>query len=243
MDLMLIAPYSMLDIAEQYGDAHFVLSGVWLDKKAREFFKQSKKWKLLDNGAYELGYPLPFDELLQLAEEIKADEIVCPDFFKVRDGTYEATKEFVEMFTSKQRRRFRLVAVPQATTPSEWIESYKQMAHLNVDGIALPIWLQKHFKARPSVFGYLQKKRLLDETKYYHLLGLDDYSELYAYPKGVIRSVDTSLPFSLTAANIWTTFGDVGHTRIPLDAPRFTQMQMRLLNIHLEAIREACRLV
>jgi hypothetical protein len=243
MDLMLIAPYSMLDIAEQFGDAHFVLSGVWLNREAREFFRQSKKWKLLDNGAYELGYPIPFDELLKLAEEIRANEIVCPDFFKVRDGTYEATKEFIEALTSKQRKQFKLLAVPQATSPSEWIESYKDMAKLNVDGIALPIWLQKHFKARPSVFGYLQKKHLLDDTKYYHLLGLDDYSELYAYPKGAIRSVDTSLPFSLTAANIWTTFGDVEHKRIPLDAPRFSQMQMRLLNIHLEAIREACQLV
>ena len=239
MLVCLIAPYSMLDIAEKNTDMHFVLSGTWLKDEAKSFYRKSKKPKMIDNGAYELGFPLPFDELIRYAEEIDASEIICPDFFRVREGTYQATKEFIEQLTSKQRRRWKLIAVPQATCPSEWLDAYTEMVKLDVDVIALPIWLQKEFKMRPAVFGYLQKKGLLDSSVEYHLLGLDDYSELYAYPKGAVRSVDTSLPFSLTASNIWTTFGDVPHRRVDLNCPRFTQMQMRLLEVHIEALKEA----
>lgn len=241
MLVALIAPYSMLDLAEKYADMHFVLSGTWLRREAIEFYKRSKLPKMIDNGAYELGYPIPFDELIRYAEDIKADEIVCPDFFRVREGTYRATKEFIEQLTSKQRRRFKLIAVPQAQYPLEWVEAYLDMVKLDVDIIALPIWLQKEYKLRPAVFGYLKRKRLLDETKQYHLLGLDDYAECYAYPPGAIRSLDTSLPFSLTANNIWSTFGDVPHKRISLNAPRFTSMQLRLFEIHIEALKEAAR--
>jgi len=140
----------------------------------------------------------------------------------------------------KQRRN---CAVPQAKDPVEFIEAYKQMKKLNVDVIAIPIWIQKHFKSRPAVVGYLRKRKIWDETKEHHLLGLDGFGELYAYEKGILRSVDTSLPFSLTHNGIWKSFGDVSGKRVPMDCKPFTKMQELLLKRHIGTLLEAASYV
>jgi len=198
---------------------------------------------MLDNGCYEYGYPLPYDDLIALAREVKADEIVAPDFFRQREATFEATKEFLETVDPK-KLGFNVCVVPQAKSPLEWIEAYKDMVKLEIDVVSLPIWLHKYYKARPSVFGYLLKKGLFDETKEWHLLGLDGIGELYAYPKDVIRSVDTSLPFSLANANVWETcFGNSKHQRIAMDRERFAPMQEKLLMKHIKELKEAASYV
>jgi len=220
------------------GTMHFVLSRVRDNQYAKHFFRSEKKHKILDNGVYETGFPLDGETLLKLADEIKADEVIAPDFFKNQTATYEATKYFLESFDPKSKG-LKVCVVPQAHNPLEFVEAYKRMKQFKVDVIALPVWLQKHFKARPSIVGYLRKKRIWDETKEHHLLGLDGIGELYAYEKGIIRSVDTSLPFSLTYAHQFESFGDFTGKRIPFDIEPFQSMQLWVLRRHIDQLLNA----
>jgi len=237
----LIAPDSMIHWAEK-GSMYFILTRVVDNKELRKFFASQKKYKMLDNGVYETGFPLAGDELLQVAREVKADEVVAPDFFQQRQPTFEATKDFIDCCNPK-KQGFKVCAVPQAKDPLEFIEAYKQMKELEVDVLAIPIWLQKFYRARPAVVGYLRKKKIWDETKEHHLLGLDGIGELYAYEPGTFRSVDTSLPFSLTYNGVWQSFGDFSGKRVPMDCKPFTKTQELLLAKHIAALLEAASYV
>lgn len=241
MKVCLIAPDSMLAWTKQ-GTMHFILSRIVDDTRIRKFFADEKMYKMLDNGVYETGFPLPGDGLLQIAREVKANEIVAPDYFREREWTFNATKEFIETFDPRSKG-FKVCVVPQAKEPLEYAAAYKDMKRLEVDVIALPIWLQKYFKARPSVVGYLRKKKIWDETKEHHLLGLDGVGEIYAYGPEIIRSVDTSLPFSLTHNAVFSSFGDSDGKRVPMDRSAFQQMQEKLLSEHINELLQAAKFV
>lgn len=218
------------------GNMHFILSHVLGNERTVEFFKNDRRYKMLDNGCYEHGFPLATNELLDIAKATRTDEIVCPDFFRERKETYRATKEFL----SVADKGYKYAVVPQAKTPLEWVEAYQDMVKLDVNVIAVPIWLQKQFKSRPAVIGYIRAKKMLDPTKELHLLGLDNYGELYSYEPGIIRSVDTSLPFSLTHSNIWEScFGVIKHERVPMNRQPFAKMQERMLTKHISELMEA----
>jgi len=88
----LIAPDSMVHWTIR-GSMHFILTRVIDNSQLRRFYASQTLYKMLDNGVYETGFPLAGDELLQVAREVKADEVVAPDFFKQKDATFEATKE------------------------------------------------------------------------------------------------------------------------------------------------------
>ena len=179
---------------------------------------------MLDNGVYEVGKPLNCEDLIKVAEAVKADEIVLPDFLYRCKETLQAVTTFVQTVS----KRFKYAAVPQGEDPLEWIECYNQLKHFDdINTLCIPIWLQKRFGCRPSVVHYLLKKGWWARYKEHHLIGLDGLGELYCYGiyqglfgKPLIRSVDTSLPFSRTAANLDVTFEDSKVSRISFDNPK-----------------------
>lgn len=237
MKVALIAPEGMLNWTK-HGDMHFILTNVAKKRRLWMFFKGEKKYKMLDNGVYETNFPLDPERLVRIAKLVRADEVVAPDYLMRKRETITATKEFVECYRQKG---LKICAVPQGRDPVDFIDAYRKMKRLPVDVIAIPIWLQKLFRARPAVVGYLQKHKIWDETKEHHLLGLDEYGELYAYEKNILRSVDTSLPFSLTNSQIWETFYYVPHRRIDMDRGPFTKMQERMLIRHIRELKKVAK--
>lgn len=188
MKVALIAPRDLLEFAER-GDMHFIVPA-----NARiTFFRPLEKYKMLDNGTYEAGKPVEIEELFTLARQMHANEIVLPDILRDKKATMRLTIEALE---HSKPKGLKYAAVPQGKDPEEFIECYHHFSVQDeIDVLCFPIWLQKHFNARPMIINYLMKKKLF-APKQHHLIGLDSFGELYCYTPGLIRSVDTSLPFS-----------------------------------------------
>ncbi len=68
------------------------------DPAYREFYRTLGEWGrfiIVDNGAAE-GESMPFDEVLKVAEYIRADEICLPDVLYDRGRTYNLAREWRE---------------------------------------------------------------------------------------------------------------------------------------------------
>jgi hypothetical protein len=216
------------------GDMHFIVP----ENSDMDFWPQETKYKILDNGVYERGRPMKQDDFLQLARVLKVDEIVLPDVIMNRKETVKLTKEFL----TTTNKEFQYAAVPQGKDPLEWIECYKDFASLpSIDVLCIPIWLQKRFGCRSAVFHKLLKDEVFSPRKEHHLIGLDGYGELLNYPYGLIRSVDTSLPFSRTAAGLDVTFEDSAVSRVSFSNPRivFGSDSVDLLKKNINILLEA----
>ena len=188
MQVALIAPKNLLELT-RLGDMHFIVP----QNADEQFFRKETMYKMLDNGTYETGHPIALANLLTLAGDLKVDEIVLPD---VMLDKLETVSLVAHATTVRKPKGLKYAAVPQGKNPKEFIDCYKQFAKFpEIDVLCFPIWLQKLYNARFKVVNYLLKRKLLAHKKH-HLIGLDSIGELYSYPKGVIRSLDTSLPFS-----------------------------------------------
>lgn len=217
MKVALIAPRKLLPLT-QLGDMHFIIPA-----NKSVFFIPEVKYKMMDNGTYESGQPLPIEEFLATAHQLKVDEIVLPDVIQKRLETTQLTLIFISTVT----KEFKYAAVPQGNNPLEWIECYKEFAKVDeIDVLCIPIWLQKKFGCRPAVVHKLLKDREWAFNKTHHLIGLDGYGELYNYPIELIRSVDTSLPLSRAVACLNLPMEDSRLSRIRFDLETWTIPQV-----------------
>jgi len=227
----LIPPWKLIEFAE-YGTMHFVIP--WRNEALLQYYRNSRKFKMLDNGAYEFGKPVTDEKLLRIAKLCDVDEIVLPDVLMSGKESYELTKTFLQ---TNNLKGFRTCAVPQGKDPQEFIASYCRIANtLDVDTIAIPVWLEKKFGARRDVIVKLRKQGLWSPYVSHHLLGLESITELTKYPRG-IRSVDTSLPFSLGYHRLSTCRR---HTRVPFDA-EFDDVQQSLTSYWIGRLMEVAR--
>jgi len=187
----LIAPKNLLEYT-RFGDIHFILP-----QNATEFFVNENKYKMVDNGTYETGTPLDMDELVGLAQQMGANEIVLPDVI----NDISSTMEFVGKYAKHPKYGLKFAAVPQGFNAESFIACYLEFAKIpELDVLCFPIWLEKQLHLRPQVVNYLHSKGWLAKNKEHHLIGCDLLAELLCYPKGLIRSVDTSMPFSAALA-------------------------------------------
>jgi len=209
MKVALIAPKNLLELST-LGDIHFVVP----QNCDISFFRKETKYKMLDNGSYETGKSLDIEALIELAKSISANEIVLPDKIRDMEQTVELTLEAI----SYKRRWLKLAAVPQGHNPSTFVECYRLFSKIDeIDVLCFPVWLEKAFHARPHVVHYILKKGFWAENKEHHLIGLDRLSELLCYPYGMIRSVDTSLPFSAAKKTFYlSTLGVFSGKRVNL---------------------------
>ncbi len=90
----IITPTKYLFYAEQ-SDMHIVLAHlVDTDEEYAKFYAKNNDYKIMDNGAFELGESYAPDKLVELAQKCKADAIVLPDYpGKKAEKTIEAAEE------------------------------------------------------------------------------------------------------------------------------------------------------
>ena len=236
MKICMIPPDSWLHTKT---DLHFVLAQRCLQSEVyKNFYAKQNKFKILDHGIYEADI-MDFDDTMTIADDISADEVILPDEIRVR-----STKEFYEDLLGSLPKNYRYMIVPQGEDPMEWRDSYLELKDLDVNTMGIPIWLHKDFRARSTVVNYMFKKGELDMQKEHHLLGLDNYYELIEYPSGIIRSVDTSLPFSMAASDEASKMFEEPpeHSRVNVDAALFDIPSLKL-NEELKMLRKVVKLV
>jgi len=208
LKVALIAPDN-LKCVELLGDMLFIIARNDMPKEICDFYRRTNYYKMMDNGVWETGEPIDQEAYLELAKELRVDEIILPDYLRDPKRTLEESRAFLETTS----RRFKYAYVVHGYDPLEWLEYYREVPE-EADVICIPVYMQKIYHCRPGLIGYLKKKGLLDPRPH-HILGCDDLLELYAYPDNLIRSVDTSLPFSTAQQGI-SEFFVVPHKRVNL---------------------------
>jgi hypothetical protein len=228
MQISFIAPKSLAKYTTA-GDFHFVIP-----QNASDFYETSRNFKMLDNGAYE-GGAINFYELIKIAEKLNVDEVVIPDV--IRDA--KRTMWNVYKYAKEVPDRFSIAAVPQGKTISEFLECFYEMSKLpNLCTICFPKWLGK---SRPAVIHYLQANNRLSYMFDYHLMGLDDPTELFCYKGMDIRSVDTSMPFTYAYHyKKIRLFEQLELSRVPMNlkVPAFGKTRLKYLQANFEVLRD-----
>jgi len=235
MELALIAPDSLL---HYQGDIAFILAQRLKSDVYRKFYESCNLFKIVDHGSYE-------DEMIDdvLVNRPIANEIILPDILHKRGLTCESLYEIRMRLLPDEH----VMVVPQGYTPYEWctccseILSYYSKLPLQLT-IGIPIWLEREYHMRSAIVKWLTTScRFYRQSMRIHLLGLDCYYELLNYNNHV-RSVDTSLPFSLAWNDIVHPFFEEPkeHRRVPYIA-KFSDKQIENLErelSHLQSIIE-----
>jgi hypothetical protein len=95
-------PISYMKKFDKVNDYHFILAHMLLkDKDYARFYKQSKKFKILDNGCAELGKSIDTNKLVKLAVDYKVDVLVLPDIWMNGSKTYKESLSAIQLIYRK----------------------------------------------------------------------------------------------------------------------------------------------
>lgn len=190
-NVAMIAPKQYMKEIGEENDFHLFLAHmVQGDADYAKLAKEAKGYKILDNSFFELGYSLPLDKLIKLADEINASCIVLPDGlegFNQRDRVLEKTSCGVMLVprTFEQLISFVTFAL---NTPRVYI---------GLSGIHAANMLREQFELPVERFACVNRLLVLSQLMSYdkhlyknfiiskklHLLGLGDrpFLELSAF--------------------------------------------------------------
>lgn len=208
MKFAFICPSAYLDKVASLGDMHLVLAQHVLDNPDYwRYYKAEDKYKILDNGAFELGHPMPIEEVLKAAKMIGAHEVVAPDVFNNGTATLTAVRDFLhDIHGHIDAPPFRVMAVPHGTDFSDWFQCFRAFhddPQIDVIGISYqscralkPLWPLETSLSALRV-RLIRALTAVFPNKTYHLLGggtnpieIVNYKD---FPQ--VRSMDTKLPF------------------------------------------------
>lgn len=184
--------------------AHQVLK----DDKYLKFFQERKNegaFLILDNSAFEFGNAIDDKFLLKAISLISPSEFILPDVLFNKEKTKERVNSFLKKNLDEE---INFIAVPQGNNIDEWIECYLSLIRnplIKTIGVGAVYANKEEFKSntclqsgRENIFNQLELRKILDESKEYHLLGLGDsgHLEISSLKKrSYIRSVDSSAAF------------------------------------------------
>jgi hypothetical protein len=203
-------PLSVTSQLSNYVDYDFVLTHLVLDNQQyREFYKQRKTYKILDNSIFELGEAVSNSKLFEALEIIKPNVIIAPDVLKDSAKTINRTKSFLSEFSSKNTFNCTIAGVLQGTSLSDLIQCYNfYTSEPLINTICIPFDLNIIELTNPNlsmelnwlvqrVFltDFIEKSGLVCSNYNYHLLGVGLPVEVvYQSKHSWITSIDTSAP-------------------------------------------------
>ena len=235
MKIAFIVPFAHLEEFDEYSDFHLILAQHIQTKPFNNpyirFFMFNKKYKILDNGAYEMKYPVPDTELIEKAHIVEADEIIVPDVFMECDETLKRVENFLRLFDKEGLRgKFKLMAAPQGKDNAEYMKSLgriQDIKEIDVIGLSFLV-VARCFEEISACKEVLPNRQMLTKLidlmaqsnpdKEYHLLGLGNCKEL-AHQKQYpwIRGNDSSSAFKHGLNRI------AFHSRDGLNVPRIKE--------------------
>lgn len=168
----------------EFGLAHLFLKQ---DYPGWEEYNKLYQGCLLDNSMYELGHPLPIEELLKAAALAKPMAVIAPDWTDKYKETLYATHELYQ--ARPKDARWSVGVVIQGKDYEERKKFFLEMRQLKCSPICFP------FRSpRDETIKRLAREGHIHANHWYHLIGLRDWNELgLDYPG--LWSCDTSKPF------------------------------------------------
>ena len=178
----IITPTAYLEKYASQSSMHLVLAHlVREDKKYADFYAGRGEFKIMDNGAFELGESYDPDQLIDLGKRCHANAIVLPDYpFQLGQKTVDAAASLIPLV---KRAGFQTMFVPQSETGNwqDWVDAYSWASfNSDVDIIGMSILgipnalphIPKAY-ARVVATAMLQQNNVFNKTKYHHYLGLN----------------------------------------------------------------------
>jgi len=201
-----ITPTAYLTQYAAQSSMHLVLAHIVdTDDTYAEFYRNRSEFKIMDNGAFELGQSYDPEKLIDLGHKCGADAIVLPDYpFQASSVTIEAAKKYLPKI---EMAGFKTMYVPQSEKGDvdDWIHGYEWGAwHPDIDIIGMSILALPN--AIPGIhIGYarvVMTQTLIDThafrfDKYHHYLGLNSGPALEIpslINMGALDSCDSSGP-------------------------------------------------
>lgn len=223
-----IAPTAYLNKIATLSTRHLVLAHlVDTDERYADFYKnEAFGYKIMDNGAFELGESYNPEKLVELGTKCKANAIVLPDYpFKPATKTIRAAKDMlpeIKNVTDLLQPRFDTMFVPQSETGNleDWIEGYRWAAEnddidiigMSILGIPNAIPHVHKAYARVVMTQILIERGYFNFDKYHHYLGLNAGPALEIptlLEMGALHSCDSSGPvWAAICGHKYTTMAD-----------------------------------
>jgi hypothetical protein len=175
------------------------------DEAYADFYASRNEFKIMDNGAFELGASYDPTKLIELGTKCKADAIVLPDYpFEPSSKTVGASAAMIDPVKDAG---FKTMFVPQSMTDDveDWIDAYVWAAEtpsidiigMSILGIPNALSFIHPGYARVVMTALLQDRGLFNYDKYHHYLGLTSGPNL-EIPSllnlGALDSCDSSGP-------------------------------------------------
>lgn len=150
-----------------------------------------KGYKILDNSLIENdGKALDIKKVLEVAQEINADELILPDVFLNGPATIRAVEDALKKVGASGYKG-KLMAVVHGVNDQDWFETYRILNTIEeIDVLGIP---KVTAKIHPRGRVHFANRICEESRKEIHLLGLwYSFTELldYRYPEK-IRSMDT----------------------------------------------------
>lgn len=202
----IITPTDYLEQYASQSSMHLVLAHlVDTDGEYAEFYAGRNEFKIMDNGAFELGESYAPDKLIALGIKCGADAIVLPDYpFQEAETTVNASNALID---AVKDAGFKTMYVPQSETNDieDWIRGYVWGANnpsidiigMSILGVPNAIPHIHIGYARVVMTQILIERGLFNFDKYHHYLGLNagpglELPSLIAM--GAMDSCDSSNP-------------------------------------------------
>jgi hypothetical protein len=183
-----IVPVSMLPRVQEY-NYHLILAHlVRTNKKYEQFYTNHKGFKILDNGAAE-GQLVDTFHLLEMADKLKVQEVVCPDVLGDCPQTIQLLRAFMP-FASKYH-----VMVPlQAQNWTQFDRILGVALEHEASSVALPKILAKYLGPLARLHAAEHVRRVSKVP--IHALGCTDNlrEALWIAKQGIVRGLDTAAP-------------------------------------------------
>ena len=202
----IITPTAYLERYASQSSMHLVLAHlVDEDQEYAEFYDGRSEFKIMDNGAFELGKSYDPDKLIKLGQMCKADAIVLPDY--PAQDSKKTVSAAIKLIDQVRDSGFQTMFVPQSQIgdKEDWIRSYvwaTNMDSIDIIGmsiLAMPNAIPHIHRgyARVVLTQILLERGLFNHDKHHHYLGLNAGPKLEIptlIGMGVLDSCDSSGP-------------------------------------------------
>lgn len=190
---------------------HLVLADrILIDDKYAAYYQNKAaegNFMIVDNGAAENGESIPFNNVLEAANLVNADEVALPDVLKDREATTALHYDWYDKVPAINR-----MVIPQADSIMNWLACLEDMMDVfDFRTVGIPKHLDDYIGGRTSILEEITRRGWQEDLNF-HLLGchnapLKEIRDVYKkFPW--VRGIDTAAPFAYAQAN-----QSVGFTR------------------------------
>lgn len=202
MKLALECPTSMLKDIQPLADFDWILAHLVLaDKEYAEYYKKSRRFKVLDNSCNELLEPLDFGDILEAMDRIDLGTgglVVAPDYLGSYKRTFDGMVRALGVLGTDS-----LLPVVQGSNLDEVLNLLKELLDVGFNRVAVPYDI---LSSREDSSVRMANRRLQVVNSIInkvpigfeiHLLGMTTIEELTGHNKGWVKSIDTGVPVLL----------------------------------------------